>query len=97
MDTLLTALINKKLDKQALLEIVTALVEQCEWTNMGKTGPEKKAWVVKNALKVIEVFDNRLPVVGAFLDLPLVDHLEAWAVQQVVEFCWAKAQLGPAR
>lgn len=94
MEALLNALLNKKLTKEALMAVVATMVDNCEWTHLGKTGAEKKAWVVKQVLKVLEVFDNRLPVFGALLDLPLVDNLEEWAVGQVVELCWAKAQLG---
>lgn len=61
------------------------LARNAEVTLPGATGPEKKAWAKKVLLEAIEKYDDRLPVIGLWMDLPIVDALERSGVDWAVE------------
>jgi hypothetical protein len=48
----------------------------------------KKEWCVKRLTQVLETFDNYIPVVGMFLDNPIVDDLEEQGVRLLVDWAW---------
>lgn len=56
----------------------------------GAKEEDKKEWCVKRLSQLLETFDNTIPVVGVFLDNPIVDDLEEQGVRLVVEWAWDK-------
>lgn len=69
------------------------LAETAEELLPGATGPEKKQWAKENLLKAVEDYDQLLPVIGAWLDLPIVNGLEKAGCDWAVEFGWAQLQV----
>jgi hypothetical protein len=59
----------------------------------GGSSEEQKEWVTQELIVLLEVFDNQVPVIGAFMDLPNVDQLEANAVEQLVNYVWEHLEL----
>lgn len=92
MDVIVADLVDKRLSKDGLRSIAKAMVALAEKRLPGQTGPEKLAWCVDKVTCVLESFDDKLPVIGAFMDLPFVDGFERWAIKQVVEWAWASLQ-----
>lgn len=80
--------LKSKLTVSTLEDLVKRLVTAAEIQIPGASGAEKKAWCVKQALTLLEAFDDRIPVLGKFLDMPLADWLEEWAIGMTVEWAW---------
>lgn len=59
---------------------------------VGKTGQEKKEYATRQLILAVEKYDQLIPVVGDYLDLPFVDGLEDWALSMVVERAWGFMQ-----
>lgn len=76
------------------------LAEEAEKRLPGADGLNKKLWAKGLLLQVVEEYDNRLPVIGAFMDLPPIDAIEKAGVDWAVEWGYAQLQvvrnLGPA-
>lgn len=53
----------------------------------GANGADKKTWVKTQILSALESVDHLIPVLGAWMDLPLFDTLQ----QQAVDFAVDKA------
>lgn len=70
--------------------IVRQLIAAAESALPGGTPDEKKAWVKATGRVLIEQFDNKIPVLGAFADLPPVDLVESWAWNIAVDWVWAQ-------
>lgn len=51
----------------------------------GSSSQEKKQWAKTILLSTIETYDNMIPTVGAFMDMPFVDGLQKAAVDIAVE------------
>ena len=83
--------LKSKLTPELLEDLAKRLVRYAEANLPGKTGPEKKAYCVAQALAVLEAFDDRIPVLGKWADVPLVDWLEEWAVGLLIEWAWGAA------
>ena len=83
--------LKSKLTPQLLEDLAKRLVLYAEEHMPGATGTEKKAYCVEQASTVLEAFDNKIPVLGQWADLPLVDWMEKWAVQQLIEWAWGAA------
>ena len=62
----------------------------------GASGVEKAAFAEKWLLAAVEEYDNRIPVLGAFMDLPLIDRLEAAAVRAAVAWGYSALELDTA-
>ena len=97
MDAFLADLIDQRLSKDGLRTMAKAVVLLAEKRLPGATGAEKLAWCVDKVTMVMESFDGKLPVIGAFMDLPAVDGFERWAIKQVVEWAWAVLQVEKAK
>ncbi len=61
----------------------------------GTTGTEKAANAEKWLLAAVEEYDNYIPVLGAFIDLPIIDSLEA-AVRSAIAWEYAAMELEAA-
>ena len=61
----------------------------------GATGAEKAA-AEKWLLAAVEEYDNKIPVLGQFMDLPLIDRLEAAAVRAAVAWGYSALELDAA-
>jgi hypothetical protein len=48
-----------------------------------------KQWLKDQITKVIEMFDDQIPIVGKAMDLPIVDEIEKEIVNQVVDYMWS--------
>ena len=64
------------------------LIAAAEGAVPGGTEAEKKDWVKATGRVLVENFDNKIPVLGAFADLPPVDFVEAWAWNIAVDWVW---------
>jgi len=53
----------------------------------GQTIGEQEAYATKQALVILEAFDNRIPVLGQWMDSPVADFMEEWIVGLVIH--WA--------
>lgn len=54
---------------------------------------EKRTWVEKHVLELVEKGDNFIPVIGAWADLPVVDGFEKYLVRIAVERVYASLKL----
>ncbi|AWN23991.1 hypothetical protein DKM44_12755 [Deinococcus irradiatisoli] len=81
--------LESKLNVDLLEDLGKRLVKAAEEKMVGATSADKKAWCVQQAVTVLEAFDDRIPVLGKYLDLELADWLEAWAVGMLIEYAWA--------
>jgi hypothetical protein len=60
----------------------------------GLSGTTQKAVFAEQWLiAAVEVYDNKIPVFGQFMDLPLVDRLEAAAVRSAIAWGFAAMEL----
>ena len=82
--------LESKLDLTLLESLAVMVVTSIEASLAGKTDDEKKATAVKQCLTVLEAFDNKLPVIGQWMDFPVVDYVEAWAVGVLIDWAWLK-------
>lgn len=97
MEAIIGDLIDKQLSKDGLRTLAKAVVLLAEKRLPGKTGPEKQAWCIDKVTVLTEDFDNKLPVIGAFMDIPLIDCLERWAIKQLIEWAWGAVQAEKAK
>jgi hypothetical protein len=88
MDAVVTSLITRMLSEDGLQAILKELVLTAEKRLPGASGTEKADWCAQRAVTVLEQFDNSVPVLGAFADLPVIDSLEEAAVKQAVHRAW---------
>lgn len=61
------------------------VLEASKFTSMD--GADKETWCVDKLDELLEAFDDKIPLIGAFLDWPFVDAIEKKGVQAVVR--WA--------
>lgn len=87
---ILTSLVTKQLTSMALKHSVDQVVLLAESRLPGATDEEKKQWCAAELLKAVELYDNRLPVIGDLLDIPISDNIEKWAVNYLVEGAFVK-------
>ena len=71
-----------------LTNIAKDAIEAAESIILGDSVAEKKSWCVKRITKVLETFDNYIPVIGAILENPIADDLEENAVKFLVDWAW---------
>ena len=65
------------------------------------SGKEKMSWVKVKIKEFVENYDTLLPVVGSFLDIPIVDTLEEFlldklldiALKPVIEWVYAREEI----
>ncbi|WP_034340101.1 hypothetical protein [Deinococcus misasensis] len=55
-------------------------------------GEDKKKIACDFLTEKLEMLDDKIPVLGAFLDFPIVDRLQRWAVEQAVEWAWGRLE-----
>jgi hypothetical protein len=80
--------LESKLSIPMLEDLAKKLVTYADEHIPGATGADKKAYCIKQADTILEAFDDKIPVLGQWLDFPLADWLELWAVTQLVEWAW---------
>lgn len=79
----------EKLTTEKLREHVDATIAESMQTYIpGGDTASKKAWCVKRLTQILETFDNYIPVIGMFMDNPIMDDLEAAAIQKLVDWAW---------
>lgn len=83
--------LKSKLTPQLLEDLAKRLVIYAEKNMPGADGAAKKAYCVTQALTVLEAFDDRIPALGRWMDLPLVDWLESYAVGVLIDWAWGAA------
>lgn len=49
------------------------------------TKTDTKDEIKDTVTEVVEVFDNMIPVVGPYMDLPIVDKMEAFVISHVID------------
>lgn len=69
------------------------LVRDAESALPGATGKEKKAWCVEKAVALVEQYDQLIPVLGQWADLPLVDQAERYLIGLGIERAWTELKL----
>jgi hypothetical protein len=73
---------------EEIVESAKDIIQKSKALLPGKTENDKKNWCIKKLTQVFEVFDNYVPIIGTFLDIPFVDDLEKQAVSLLVDWAW---------
>jgi hypothetical protein len=71
-------------------EMTRCVIESNVYAIVGKTEQEQKNWCVQELTTMLEVYDNYIPVVGAFLDNPVSDAIEMELISLLVDWGWEK-------
>ena len=82
----LAALIHNKLSVDSLKTVTVGLVDMAEQVCPGASVGDKESWATRQLTAILERFDNSVPIVGALLDTPIADRLEADLVGRVVKW-----------
>jgi hypothetical protein len=82
------------MDIEVIKELLKGLVVEVEKHIPGATGAEKEAWCVQMALNLVEMGDGFIPVIGKWMDLPVVDGVERYLVQLGVRWAYAAIKTG---
>lgn len=77
-----------KLTTDELYGMIKTTIHDATDIVVGDTEKEKKAWCVRRLYKLLESFDNFIPVVGMYLDNPIADDLEEKAIKILVDWGW---------
>ena len=77
-------------------ELLEGLVKAAVTALPGATGKEKKAWCIDQAVILVEMGDNWIPVLGKWADLPVVDQFERYLIGLGIERAWTALQLPEA-
>ena len=83
-------------DLQEIFTLVKGLIVEANKQIPGATGPEKRAWVSERLVALVEFVDHMLPLVGKYLDLPVVDNFERYLINVLIERCYAELKLDEA-
>jgi hypothetical protein len=68
------------------LQEATRLLVQYAGTYLpGLEGKDKAQWVKQKILELVENYDSLIPVLGQFLDLPLLDTLEHFLLDKLLD------------
>lgn len=81
------------MDLSVIWEMLKKLVKQADQLMPGKTGKEKKQWCIEHAVLLVEQYDQMLPMIGGWADLPIVDEFERYLIGLAVERCWTELEL----
>jgi hypothetical protein len=84
-----------KLTARLLEHHVQDIMEKVKTFLPNSSNEEKKLWVRDQLVHILESFDNQLPAIGAFMDLPAIDAVEVNAVEKLVDFVWSKQTFFP--
>jgi hypothetical protein len=82
------------MDIEVVKELLKGLVIEVEKHIPGATGQEKEDWVVTMALSLVEMGDGFIPVIGKWMDLPVVDGVEKYIIQLGVRWAYAAVKTG---
>ncbi|EYB66589.1 hypothetical protein DEIPH_ctg092orf0004 [Deinococcus phoenicis] len=96
ISTALQARIGNVLTVSGLKAAAKAAAQLAKDLLPGATGVEKAAYAERWLLLAVEEYDNKIPVLGRYLDLPLADRLEAAAVRAAVAWGYAAIESGEA-
>lgn len=75
-------------------ELLKVLVKQAESALPGSTGKEKKAWCIEKAVALVEEYDQMIPLLGGWADLPIVDQFQRYLLGLAIERAWTALELG---
>ena len=89
---ILTKLVTDRLTAFALKHAVEELVRVANDRLPGSNEQQKQDWCTKEVLGALEKYDNKIPVIGAMLDIPILDDMESWAVNHMVSAAFAKVK-----
>ena len=87
---ILSKLVADRLTAFALKHAVEELVRVANDRMPGSDVQQKQDWCTKELLGALEGYDNKIPVIGALLDIPILDDMESWAVTHMVSAAFAK-------
>ena len=90
---LLQTLVTNQLTSFALKHTLDQLVVLAETKVPGKTKQQKIDWCTQELLAALEKYDNRIPVIGKLLDIPISDKMEAWAIHHAIDAAYAKYEI----
>jgi hypothetical protein len=80
---------KEELTADKLQEITKSTVkESTSFFSPGDSEEEQKAWCIRRLTQTLETFDNFVPVIGIFLDNPIVDGMEEDAVHLLFDWGW---------
>lgn len=65
-------------------------IRLCHIMMPGKTDEEKKLWCEGRLSALLESVDDLIPVIGKFMDSPIVDAIEAKAIKLLVDWAWSR-------
>lgn len=80
--------VPKVVTPEALKQKTLNVVNKSFQVVVGKNEQEQKRWCAARLREVLETVDNLIPVVGAFMDLPVVDEAEHRIIEQLVDWGW---------
>jgi hypothetical protein len=78
---------------EQIKQTLIVLVKTAETAIPGASGKEKKAWCIDQVVKGVELGDNYIPIIGAWMDLPVIDGFERWLIGLAVEWAYTSLQL----
>ena len=94
---ILAKLVTDKLTAFALKHAIEELVRVANDRLPGSDEQQKQNWCSQEILSGLEKYDNKIPVIGALLDIPILENMERWAVEHMVSAAFAKVTAQVAR
>ena len=87
---------HETLDKSVLVELFDDAVKEMVRMIPGDTDAVKKEFVGKELTKALVFFEDKVPVIKEFVDIPGVEDLEKDAVAVFVDWAWENLPNGQA-
>lgn len=84
------------MDLAQVRDLLIGLVKAAEEAVPGTDGKAKKQWCIDQAVKLVEMGDNFIPVLGQWADLPAVDGFERYIIGLGIEWAWTTLKLPAA-
>ena len=83
-------IMTNTIKKESLQEMAINFVRQSMDVIPGGTDNDKKKLISTMLTSELEVIDNFVPVIGSFLDLPIINDMESVAISYLVDWAWKK-------
>jgi hypothetical protein len=81
---------QRSLNEADMIEMTKDTLQKAEFMIPGENVEKKKEWCVTRLSQLFEMFDNYIPVIGIFLDNPIVDDLEKQGIRLLVDWGWSQ-------
>lgn len=84
--------IEQLIKKLKLEAIVRGLIREANATLDAFKGEEKEVWVTSIVYSWLETVDGAIPLLGIYMDFPLVDAAQREGVRRLVKFIFDKME-----